>query len=106
MKVYGTHICIDCRNYQAPQARRGFAAEFIDITASTANLKEFLALRDHDPVFAPVRERGSIGVPLFVNDDGRKTFYLDEALGWSRQPPVQPEAIAEPRPACGLNGCR
>lgn len=106
MKVYGTHICIDCRNYQALQASRGFAAEFIDITASTANLKEFLALRDHDPVFAPVRERGGIGVPLFVNDDGRKTFDLDEALGWIGQPPVQPEEIAEQRPACGLNGCR
>ena len=106
MKVYGSHICIDCRNYQALQARRGFAAEFIDITASTANLKEFLALRDHDPVFAPVRERGGIGVPLFVNDDGRKTFDLDEALGWIGQPPVQPEEIAEQRPACGLNSCR
>lgn len=58
MKVYGTHICIDCRNYQAIQASRGFEAEFIDITADTANLKEFLALRDHDPVFAPVREHG------------------------------------------------
>ena len=55
MKVYGSHICIDCRNYQALQARRGFAAEFIDITANTANLKDFLALRDHDPVFVPVR---------------------------------------------------
>lgn len=42
MKVYGTHICIDCRNYQAIQASRGFEAEFIDITADTANLKEFL----------------------------------------------------------------
>ena len=37
MKVYGSHICIDCRNYQALQARRGFAAEFIDITANTAD---------------------------------------------------------------------
>ena len=27
MKVYGTHICIDCRNYQAIQASRGFEAE-------------------------------------------------------------------------------
>ena len=71
MKVYGTHICIDCRNYQAIQASRGFEAEFIDITADTANLKEFLALRDHDPVFAPVREHGGIGIPLFVREDAR-----------------------------------
>lgn len=88
MKVYGTHICIDCRNYQAIQASRGFEAEFIDITADTANLKEFLALRDHDPVFAPVRE------------DGRKTFDIDEALSWIGQPPVREEEIVEHRPCC------
>ena len=79
MKVYGTPICIDCRNYKALQQARGFAAEYVDITESTANLKEFLALRDHDPVFAPVREHGGIGVPLFVREDGEKTFDLDTA---------------------------
>ena len=70
MKVYGTHICIDCRNYQAIQASRGFEAEFIDLTADTANLKEFLALRDHDPV------------------------------SWIGQPPVREEEIVEHRPCC------
>ena len=100
MKVYGTHLCIDCRNYQAIQASRGFEAEFIDITADTANLKEFLALRDHDPVFAPVREHGGIGIPLFVREDGRKTFDIDEALSWIGQPPVREEEIVEHRPCC------
>lgn len=105
MKVYGSHICIDCRNYCALQQRRGFGAEFVDITASTANLKEFLALRDHDPVFAPVRERGGIGIPLFVREDGAKTFDLDEALAWIGQPPVRAEEIVEHR-SCDVNGCR
>ena len=106
MRVYGTPICIDCRNYCAIQKRRGFAAEFIDITADTANLRAFLALRDHDPIFAPVRERGSIGVPLFVQEDGRKTFDLNEALGWIGQPPVEDDEIEEHHPACGVNGCQ
>ena len=95
MKVYGTHICIDCRNYQAIQASRGFEAEFIDITADTANLKEFLALRDHDPVFAPVREHGGIGIPLFVREDGRKTFDIDEALGMQKGIPAYQYEIAK-----------
>ena len=106
MKVYGTPLCIDCRNYRALQASRGFAADYINITESTDRLKEFLALRDHDPVLAPVRERGGIGVPLFVREDGCKTLDLDEALGWIGQEPVRPEEIAEQRPACGLHGCR
>lgn len=105
MKVYGTPICVDCRNYRALQASRGFAAEYIDITESTANLREFLALRDHDPIFDPVRARGGIGVPLFVHEDGRKTFDLDEALGWLGQPPVRDDEIVEHRTSCGVNGC-
>lgn len=105
MKVYGTPICIDCRNYRALQQSRGFAAEYIDVTASTDNLREFLALRDHDPVLAPVRERGGIGVPLFVREDGAKTLDLNEALGWLGQPPAREEEMVEHR-SCGLHGCR
>ena len=41
MKVYGTPICIDCRNYRALQQSRGFAAEYIDITASTTTCGNF-----------------------------------------------------------------
>ena len=42
VKVYGTDICIDCRNYKAIQKRRGFEAEYIDIIENTTNMKEFL----------------------------------------------------------------
>lgn len=105
MKVYGTPLCIDCRNWRAIQAARGLEAEYVNITESTATLKEFLALRDHDPVFAPVRQSGGIGVPLFVNGDGQKTFDPDEALAWLGQPPVREEEIVEHR-ACGIGGCR
>lgn len=91
MKVYGAPICIDCRNYKAIQAARGFEAEYIDITESTANLREFLLIRDTAPLYAPQREHGGIGIPLFVNDDGRMTFDIDEAMGWIGQSPVQDE---------------
>lgn len=105
MKVYGAEICIDCRNYKAIQKKRGFEAEFIEITKDTGKLKEFLELRDHDPVFEPVREHGGIGIPLFVNEDGRKTFDINEAFSWIGQPPVLEEEIVERRSSCGSNGC-
>ena len=95
MKVYGSDICIDCRNYKAIQKSRGFEAEYVDITANTQNLREFLLFRDHEEVFAPVRERGSIGIPLFVREDGAKTFEIDEALSWLGQPPVEEAEIVE-----------
>ncbi len=106
MKVYGADICIDCRNYKAIRELRGFTAEYIDITESTANLREFLELRDRDPVFAPVRERHSIGIPLFVREDGAKTLDINEALAWLGQPPVNEDEIKEHFPACGANGCQ
>lgn len=89
MKVYGSEICIDCRNYLKIQKMRGFESEFIDITADTGKLKEFLSLRDTRSVFEPVREHSGIGIPFFVNEDGRETFDIDEALSWIGQEPVR-----------------
>ena len=97
MKVYGTDICIDCRNYKAIQMNRGFEAEYIDIIENTANMKEFLKIRDLDPVFDSVKENHGIGVPLFVREDGLKTFDIDEAFSWIGQEPVKDEEIVERR---------
>ena len=44
--------------------------ELIDIGQQARSLKEFLALRDTHPAFAKVRERGNIGIPCFVKEDG------------------------------------
>jgi glutaredoxin-related protein len=97
MKVYGTDICIDCRNYKAIQAARGFEVEYIDIIANTTNLNEFLSIRDHDPLYDELREKGGIGIPLFVREDGMKTFDIDEAFSWIGQEPVREEEIVEHR---------
>ena len=89
MKVYGSKICVDCRNYLAIQKARGFDCDFIEITEDTGKLKEFLRLRDTDPIFDPVKEHSGIGIPCFVNEDGRKTFDINEALSWIGQEPVK-----------------
>ena len=106
MKVYGSDICIDCRNYKAIQEKRGFAAEYINITENTQNLRAFLGIRDTDPLFAPVKENGGIGIPLFVMEDGRKTLDIDEALSWLGLPPVEEDEIVEKGFSCGENGCK
>ena len=106
MKVYGTEICIDCRNYKAIQESRGFEAEYIDITENTANMKEFLAIRDQDPLFEQVRARHGIGIPLFVREDGVKTFDINEAFAWIGQPPVEDEEIVESGFSCSIDGCK
>lgn len=106
LKVYGTEICVDCRNYKAIQEKRGFEAEYIDITENTTNLKAFLEIRDEDPAFEPVKVRHGIGIPLFVREDGAKTFDINEALAWIGQEPVKEDEIVEKVFACGINGCK
>ena len=44
--------------------------ELIDIGQQARSLKEFIVLRDNHPAFAKVRERGNIGIPCFVKEDG------------------------------------
>lgn len=109
MKVYGADICIDCRNYKAIARKRGFSPElvsYVDITENTANLREFLAIRDNDPIFDVVKERGGIGIPLFVKEDGTKTFEMDEAFAWIGQPLVEEDEIEEKMMACSIFGCK
>ena len=91
LKVYGSDICGDCRDFKAVKAERGFEVEYIDITESTKNLREFLQLRDSSAAFAPVKERGSIGIPAFVNENGDVTVDLNTALAWIGQAPVEDE---------------
>lgn len=106
LKVYGAEICMDCRNYKTIQKNRGFEAEYVDITENTGNLKEFLQIRDTDPLFEEVRAHSGIGIPLFVREDGVKSFDIDEALSWIGQETVKEEEIVEHRNACGINGCK
>lgn len=88
MKVYGSEICGDCREFKFLMAQRGFTVDYVDITESVANLRDFLQLRDHEAAFAPVRERGSIGIPAFVKEDGEVTLDLNTALAWIGEEPV------------------
>ena len=57
IKVYGAEICVDCRNFKAIQKNRGFEVEYIDMTENTKNMREFLAIRDNDPIFDEVKQK-------------------------------------------------
>ena len=99
MKVYGAEICIDCREFKSLMAERGFEVEYVDITASTMNLRAFLKLRDEKDAFDAIKARGGIGIPAFVGENGEVTLDLNTALGWIGQEPVVIE-----RPGCA--NCR
>ena len=106
IKVYGAEICVDCRNFKAIQKNRGFEVEYIDMTENTKNMREFLTIRDNDPIFDEVKQRGGIGIPLFVREDGAKTFDINEAFSWIGQAPVEDDEIVEKGFSCSVDGCK
>lgn len=82
LKFYGSKICGDCREALCLFEQHGFREyTYIDITASTANLKEFLALRDSRPELAEARGEGRIGIPCFLHEDGSLSFDPEEFVG-------------------------
>lgn len=78
--VYGTTTCKDCVDALEALDSRSVQFKFLEFSDSINNLKRFLKIRDTHPMFEPVRKQGSVGVPLFVFEDGSMTFSLDEAL--------------------------
>ena len=70
MIVYGSMLCPDCVRIREDFERDGIFYEYRDIGENLLYLKEFLALRDREPVFVPVKEAGRIGIPCIVSEDG------------------------------------
>lgn len=80
LTIYGMMICPDCVKCREELDGAGVAYEFRDFAQSTKNLKEFLALRDREPVFEGPRAEGKIGIPCLVTEDGRLTLDWTEFL--------------------------
>jgi len=79
LKIYGSPLCPDCVKCKNELEQAGVAFVYMDITANLLFLKKFLRLRE-DPAFAPVRERGQIGIPCILREDGSFTFGWQEFL--------------------------
>ena len=69
VKVYVMESCPDCVEVKA-RYKDDPGYELVDIGQQARSLKEFLVLRDNHPAFDKVRERGNIGIPCFVKEDG------------------------------------
>lgn len=70
MKVYGSHLCEDTQK----ALKELKDVEFRNISEDLSALKEFLAIRDNNPLYDDVKKNGGIGIPVFVLDDGTVTF--------------------------------
>nr|WP_314532277.1 glutaredoxin domain-containing protein [uncultured Fusobacterium sp.] len=69
-KVYGSMLCPDCVEAKEYFEKVNYKYEFVNITESIANLKEFLKLRDTRKEFEVIRNLGYVGIPAILTDNG------------------------------------
>ncbi len=80
LKIYGSPLCPDCVKCKQELEAAGVEFLHLDIGEKLLYLKQFLKLRDGNELFEPVRQRGQIGIPCIVREDGTITFEWDEYL--------------------------
>ena len=68
--IYGSDQCPDCVNCKADLDKAGVSYEYRSIAENLLYLKEFLAIRDKESIFASVREGGKIGIPCILDAEG------------------------------------
>lgn len=77
LKIYGSLQCPDCVECKAALEKAGVEFEYLDFADDLLHLKEFLALRDRERIFDPVKESGKIGIPCILCPDGSVTLSWD-----------------------------
>jgi len=80
LKIYGSPLCPDCVKCKQELEEAGVEFLYLDIGEKLLYLKQFLKLRDGNELFEPVRQRGQIGIPCILREDGSVTFEWDEYL--------------------------
>lgn len=80
LKVYGSPMCPDCVVCKEALEKAGVEFVYLDITGSLLFLKQFLKLRETKEVFEPIKDRGQIGIPCILEEDGSVGFTWDKYL--------------------------
>lgn len=74
LKIYGSLLCPDCVRCKNDLTAAGIEFVYLDFSEDLRNLKTFLAIRDTNPLFEEVKQRGGIGIPCIVEEDGTVTL--------------------------------
>lgn len=79
--MYGSEICSDCVIAKKQiKENSQIELDYRNITENISILKEFLAYRDHEEMFADIIKAGKVGIPLFILEDGTKTFDISNYI--------------------------
>lgn len=69
IKLYGSQHWPGCPDVKEALLQKGVDFEYVEITDSMKNLKEFLKLRDKRDEFKIVRRVHAVGIPMLLVDD-------------------------------------
>ena len=78
IKIYGSMLCPDCVQCRKELDEAGVVYEYLDFSEELKNLKEFLKIRDGNPLFDDLRAEGKIGIPCIVREDESITLDWEE----------------------------
>ena len=80
MKVFGSNACPGTMRFLSVLTENGVMPSFINVTGSIDHLKEFIFIRDTNPIFDSIRGTGRIGFPLIQLEDGTYTTDVNQVL--------------------------
>ena len=80
IKIYGSMLCPDCVQCRKDLDEAGVSYIYQDFSENLKNLKEFLAIRDGNPVFDAIRQNGKIGIPCILREDGSISLTWEEFM--------------------------
>lgn len=73
LKIYGTNqcrFCVECKNAFDEQ---NVAYEFVELLDDLQLLKQFINIRDTNPVYEGIQGTGKLGIPLIQTESGEYT---------------------------------
>ena len=80
MIIYGSMLCPDCVACREALDKAGIRYDYRDFSENLLNLKEFLKLRDENPIFTHVKAAGKIGIPCILAEDGSILLSWEELI--------------------------
>lgn len=80
IKIYGSMLCPDCVDIRTLYDKHNISYVFLDFGETTQHIKDFLKLRDTNPLFDPIKANGQIGIPCIILEDGTVTLTPEDAL--------------------------
>ena len=106
VRMYGSPNCPNCVRAKEMFEEKGLPYEYVNISGTMAELKEFLKLRDTEALFAPVKEQGLVGIPCFRLENGLLTHNVQQAMVDSYLSVHRQEMIDDIVSLCGIDSAR